>query len=647
MAPNQALYPAQQLAVPSPYLMPPPPALVLPPLPYLQNIVPCPQALIPQVTAQANANAAANNSALVSIDFCSEFPPPTLGQLDPPTRRPKGDPQPLLDAAGSVRTHSSNGLVLRSFPGLPDSFPQLPAMWQVETWFRLWPKFSYQDVNARMPHGTPKWQRTYKNSLNNRRMREARREFNCRDWSGRHSQVSSKTLVEFVSRLSTAQLHRNTSWVITSAGIHPPNCPTALLPQDYFIQASGGVAHTASSEVTEALTLLHQLNATAHARGEADWTKLKQTDLPRQWFGRVKKEEAGSDEENKPAPKRKREEGANAGGANAGNGGNTLAGSNPGVFILQGNYTQVPAPFNTLPTGPDVAEPSAKRTKETQAPTAIGEKRRRVKDGSDDSGDADYRPTKRAKETPAAPARRQTARPAAARPAPTVSRESVVPAVPQPVVAPQPALPPLGLHPGRNYYVKAGREMTDEEENTLGDLQSRQFSEHRQRHPEGPPLQENVLHPRLQTGGPGTMDAGSAAEAPMMVEDDEEDAFGEIDHERPAEGSSSGQNNIVDETPSGANLVSHILSSSNLSLLTHSQQAGNSLNTFFGECDLAYEGPRVGDLFSGGVQEDATTGSYEPVQTATGNGEQSIGTGGQTATEEVSSSYDLVSGFLC
>ena len=257
----------------------------------------------------ARAQTAAPNSALANNGPSADQPPPILGQLDPPIGH-KHTPKPghVKDATGRSVCHA-NGLVLKAFPGLPDSFPQEPEMWQVEALFRQYPSFSYDDIVARLPPETPKWSKKEKNAFNNRRMREARKRYNARDWSGRHGKLPSRTIVEFVFALTPEQIRLNTAWVVTPGGIHPPNLPRALLPLDYYIRQNGGHDHTPSEEVTAAQVLIRELNTRAAAQGKADWTTLDKADLPREWYSRAKPAGGAAGGNGTPgAPKRKWED---------------------------------------------------------------------------------------------------------------------------------------------------------------------------------------------------------------------------------------------------------------------------------------------------------------------------------------------------
>ena len=233
-------------------------------------------------------------------------------------------------------------------------------MWQLETWFRQYPGLSYNDFVSRLPANTKKWSKQQRNALNNRRMREARRRYNSRDWSGRHFGTPSRTIIEFVSALTPDQVRLNTSWVVTPNGIHPPGLPHAILPLDFYIREEDGHDHMPSKEIADAIALRDQLNNKAWANGNADWTKLAKADLPKEWFIRVK-EKKEHDEGDKPSPGQKRKRGEDAADDDVED--VEGMGDFPGSPNDQGQSAQSPAKSNKrAKQNPPTPQPRRRRT---------------------------------------------------------------------------------------------------------------------------------------------------------------------------------------------------------------------------------------------------------------------------------------------
>ncbi|KAL9121669.1 MAG: hypothetical protein Q9187_001768 [Circinaria calcarea] len=153
---------------------------------------------------------------------------------------------------------------------------------RVDAYFRLHPKFSYDDIEARQPSWCPRLSR---NMLNNDRLRKGRRPFSARCWTSTCS-YPSKVDVEFVESLSMLQIMLNTGWVVTPRGIHNPKNSNRLYPLDHFLH--GERWHTPSVEVAEALADSHRLQVLAAAHGKPHWRELPGELLPREWFKRTR-----------------------------------------------------------------------------------------------------------------------------------------------------------------------------------------------------------------------------------------------------------------------------------------------------------------------------------------------------------------------
>lgn len=215
------------------------------------------------------------------VGLSEDEPHVRLGYLDPPpgwiTQPAVGD---LTDSSGSVVT-GKDGKPLRNYD-MPRYLSSKISPHRVDAYFRLHPKFSYDDIEARQPSWCPRLSR---NMLNNDRLRKGRRPFSARCWTSTCS-YPSKVDVEFVESLSMLQTMLNTGWVVTPRGIHNPKSSDRLYPLDQFLH--GERWHTPSVEVAGALTESRRLKALAAAHGKSHWRELPDELLPREWFTRTR-----------------------------------------------------------------------------------------------------------------------------------------------------------------------------------------------------------------------------------------------------------------------------------------------------------------------------------------------------------------------
>ena len=210
-----------------------------------------------------------------------------IGYLDPPpgwqTQPPVGD---LTDSAG-VGIVGKVGKVLRNYD-MPRYLSSKISAHRIEAYFRLHPKFSYDDIEARQPSWCPPLNR---HSFSNVRLRKGRKPFNARCFF-RSCSYPPKVDVEFVESLSVLQIMLNTGWVVTPRGIHDPKNPGRLYPLNQFLH--GERWHTPSVEIAEALAESNRLKALAVSHGKSHWRELPSQLLPREWWQRTKGAKAGN-----------------------------------------------------------------------------------------------------------------------------------------------------------------------------------------------------------------------------------------------------------------------------------------------------------------------------------------------------------------
>lgn len=209
-----------------------------------------------------------------------------MGYLDPPPdwqiQAPVGD---LTDSAG-VGIIGKDGKVLRNYD-MPRYLSSNISAHRIEAYFRLHPKFSYDDIEARQPSWCPPLNR---HSFSNVRLRKGRRPFNARCFV-RACSYPPKVDVELVESLSMLQIMLNTGWIITPRGIHDLKHPGRLYPLDQFLH--GERWHTPSVEIAQAIAESHRLKALAITHGKSHWRELPNQLLPREWFQRTKGAKVG------------------------------------------------------------------------------------------------------------------------------------------------------------------------------------------------------------------------------------------------------------------------------------------------------------------------------------------------------------------
>ena len=223
---------------------------------------------------------------LQEVGWSANTPPHILGRLDPPAGwYDEKVVTYMLDAAGCVVLDAS-GNPIREF-GIPmprylSSKLHKSEAWRLEAYFRSSKAFTYRDMWARQPSWVQPPTTRGTNVIGNMLGRRGRDIFNARCWSLKHSKKPSKAAVKLLEQLTQTQIDHNTTWVVTLAGIHPPNLPNFLIPLDSFTEE--GFPHTPSAEVRTALDESRRLMQLARTNGKTSWHKLESVHLPLRWI---------------------------------------------------------------------------------------------------------------------------------------------------------------------------------------------------------------------------------------------------------------------------------------------------------------------------------------------------------------------------
>ena len=219
------------------------------------------------------------------IGWSIRTPGAILGRLDPPRAWATRNRVPnLMDPATGRAVLDSNGEVIPDYPFLPRYLSSNVEWFRIEAYFRAHKDMSYYAIWQRQPRGTPMPTSKQRNSMNNMRLRKARRPYNARCWT-KKANYPPKILVELVEGLSQTQLLLNTTWIVTPHAIQQPGT-NRLLPLDMYLD--GAQVHTPSSEVRAALAESHRLQALAKSHNFSHWSELPKHLLPNAWFGRTR-----------------------------------------------------------------------------------------------------------------------------------------------------------------------------------------------------------------------------------------------------------------------------------------------------------------------------------------------------------------------
>ena len=223
------------------------------------------------------------------IGWSIKTPAPSLGRLDPPREWHTSDRVPnIKDPATGRDILDPNGVPIPDYQFLPRYLSSNLEWFRVEAYFREHKDMSYYHIWQRQPLGTPMPTLKERNSMNNMRLRKARRPYNARCWT-KKGQYPPKILVELVEGLSQTQLLLNTTWVVTPNAIKQPGVDR-FLPLTMYLD--GYPAHTPSAEVRAALAESHRLQALANTHNVSHWSELPKHLLPRAWFGRTRNQQA-------------------------------------------------------------------------------------------------------------------------------------------------------------------------------------------------------------------------------------------------------------------------------------------------------------------------------------------------------------------